>query len=179
MSSSTRTFSSCARIGKAQAKIALAATRTSDQDISDQNDPSPEARRLFSDAAAGCNTRMLRGGHESVNNPSEGGEPPKDLDAAERSDDQEDQTPDQNLNHWTSDNPNAIRIYNELGIENPKVDKDSNQHDPHTINLGPNWRGKDLDKEELDLEAQQTALDLLKQDFLRKKAVKAEYTATA
>jgi len=65
----------------------------------------------------------------------------------------------------------------ESGI--PKVDKDSNQHDPHAIDLGPNWRGKDLDKEELDLEAQQTALDLLKQNFLRKKAAKAEYTATA
>jgi len=93
---------------------------------------------------------------------------------------QEDQTPDQTLNHWTRDNPNAIRIYNELGIENPKVDKDSNQHDPHAIDLGPsNWEGKDLDKEKLNLEAQQTALDLLKQDSLQKKAARVKNTAAA
>jgi len=89
MSSFTRAYSSRAWIGKAQAKVALAAARTSDQDISDQNDPSPEARRLFSDAAAGHKTRMLWGGHELLGNPSEGGESPKDLGAAERSDDQE------------------------------------------------------------------------------------------
>jgi len=187
----TRAFSSRARIGKA--KVALPGARTSDQDIPDQNDPSPDDRRLSSDAAAGRKTPRLRGGHESVGNPSEGGESPKDLDAVERSDDQEDQTPDQNLNRWTSQNPNAIRIYRELGlllpsetdgIENPKVDKNSNQRansaEAHTIDLGPSsWKGKDLDEEELDLEAQQTALDLLKQDFLRKKAARAENTTAA
>jgi hypothetical protein len=188
----TRAYSSRARIGKAQAKVALAAPSTSDQDIPDQNDPSPDDCRLSSDAAAGRKTPRLRGGHESVGNSSEGGESPKDLDA-ERSDDQEDQTPDQNLNRWTSQNPNAIRIYRELGlllpsetdgIENPKVDKSSNQRansaEAHTIDLGPsNWEGKDLDEEEHNLEAQQTALDLLKQDFLRKKAARAENTAAA
>ena len=176
----TRTYSSCAQFGKAQAKVALAA-RTSDQDSPDQNDPSPDAR-LVSDAAVGHKTPRLRGGHESVGNSSEGGESPKDLDA-KRSDDQEDQTPDQNLNCWTTDNPNMIRAYCELGIKNPRVDKNSNQHansaEAHTIDLGPsNWEGKDLDEEELDLEAQQTALDLLKQDLLRKKAARAE-SATA
>jgi hypothetical protein len=190
MSSFTRAYSSRARIGKAQAKVALAAARTSDQDIPDQNDPSPDAHRLFNDAAAGRKTPRLRGGHESVGNSSEGGESPKDLDA-ERSDDQEDQTPDQNLNRWTSQNPNAIRIYRELGlllpsetdgIENPKVDKNPNQRansaEAHTVDLGPsNWEDKDLDEEEHNLEAQQTALDSLKQDFLRKKAARAENKA--
>ena len=77
MSSFTRhAYSSRARIGKAQAKVALAAARTSDQDILDQNDPSPDDRRLSSDAAAGRKTPRLRGGHESVGNSSEGGESP-------------------------------------------------------------------------------------------------------
>ena len=189
MSSFTHAYSSRAQIGNlAQAKVALAATRTSNQDIPDQSDPSPDDRRLASDAAVGRKTPRLRGGHELLGNPSEGGESPKDLGAAERSDDQEDQTPDQNLNRWTIDNPNAIRVHRGLsslskadGIENPKVNKNSNQRvEGHAMDLGPsNLGGKDLNKEELDLEAQQTALDLLKQDLLRKKAARAKNAAAA
>ena len=59
------------------------------------------------------------------------------------------------------------------------MDKHSSQRaDRHEKDLASNWEGKDLDEEELDLEAQQTALDLLKQDLLRKKAARAE-SATA
>lgn len=89
------------------------------------------------------------------------------------SDDLEDQTPDQN---WTIDNSNAIRVCRSLsslskadGIRNPKVDRSIQRAEAHATDLGPsNWGGKDLEEEELDLEAQQTALDLLKQAFLRK-----------
>jgi len=58
----------------------------------------------------------------------------------------------------------VIRVYHELEIKNLRVNKHSNQYtDPHAIDLGPfNWKSKDLDKEDLDLKAQQAALNLLK-----------------
>jgi len=63
-----------AQTGKVQTKIALAAMSTSDQKILDQNDPNPDAHYLFSDAAADCKVPRLWAGHESLDNPSEGGE---------------------------------------------------------------------------------------------------------
>jgi hypothetical protein len=182
------TYSLRARTSKSKAKNVSAAASISDQETSDQNDPIPVSRHLFSDVVSGNKTLKLRGGHDNANDISEEENNFQDLGTTKRSDDQDDQTPDQNPNRWTKDNPNMIRLCRSLnslsksdGIKNLKVDKHSNQRaEAHAMDLGPsNWGDKDLDDEELDLEAQQTALDLLKHEFLRKKAVSAESTAAA
>ena len=119
------------RTGKAEAIIASVAASTSEQDVQDRNSPSPVSRRLFSDVVIGQNTPALRGGHEIIENASDEGETFEDLDATRGSDDQEDHTPDQNLNRWTADNPNLIRrtrsFSNTGGINNPKIDGTTRQ----------------------------------------------------
>lgn len=68
------------------------------KEISDQNDPSPVNRRLFSDVVSGNKTLKLRGGHDDANDISEEENNFQDLGTTMRSDDPEDLTPDQGLN---------------------------------------------------------------------------------
>ena len=150
----------------------------------------------------------------------------QDLGMTKRSDDSEDCTPDQNLNCWTIENPNAMRQSNSLNsldnvtkpkavdlidailatdlvataedlltaaqkdkIEkhNNKVAKSNTTKERHSsiisARAGPsktkgkgvdpsNWGNVNLNQEELDLEAQQAALESLKQGYLKRKAEK-------
>ncbi|KIM42784.1 hypothetical protein M413DRAFT_408828 [Hebeloma cylindrosporum] len=103
-------YSLRARISKMEAKIAPATASIPDQEISDPNDPSPVPRRLFSDVVSGNNkTLQFQGDHDLASNISAEEDNLQDLGTTRRSDDQEDQTPDQNLNRWTVNNPNTLR----------------------------------------------------------------------
>ena len=101
-------YSLRARTSKLEAKIVSAAASTSDQEISDPNDPIPVPRR-HRDVVSGNKslTSKLRGGHDKASHISEEEDNLQDLQGmTKRSRDQEDPTPDQIFNHWTVDNPN-------------------------------------------------------------------------
>ena len=102
------TYSLRARNSKTGIKITSAAASNSDQDISDQNGPSPAPCRLFSDVVTGNKSPKIWGGCNQ-STISEEENDLQDLGMTKRSDDPEDLTPDQGLNHWTIDNPNLRR----------------------------------------------------------------------
>lgn len=112
MSTSTNqmhSYSLHARTSKQESKNVSAAAGISDQEIPDQNDPRPVSRRLFSDVVSGNKTLKLRGGHDDASDISEEENNFQDLGTTQRSDDLEDLTPDQGLNHWETAHPNFIR----------------------------------------------------------------------
>lgn len=67
-------------------KTTLVATSTADQEIVDQNSPSPVACHLFSNAVTGQKTPTSWGDQESMAGPSNKGDSPfADFDATKRS----------------------------------------------------------------------------------------------
>jgi len=98
-----------ARTGKPETKVVPAAGSISDQEISDQNDSNPVSHRLFSDVVSGNTPLKLRGGHDNPNNISEEEQNLQTFELTKRSEDQENLTPDQNIDHWTTINPNRKR----------------------------------------------------------------------
>jgi hypothetical protein len=97
------------RTSKLETKIVSAAASISDQEASDQNNSSPESRRLFSDVVTGHIALSLRGGHDNTDNISEEDNTFQDLGSIKKSDDLEDLTPDHGLKQWETAHPNVIR----------------------------------------------------------------------
>jgi len=81
----------------------------SDQEISDQNDSNPVSHLLFSNIVSGDTPLKLRGGHNNPNNISEEEHNLQNFELTKRSEDQENLTPDQNIDCWTTVNPNCKR----------------------------------------------------------------------